>query len=127
MTDFRQEQFDHFALAYPALNISAVFKQVPEDFVVDEQLPFELSGEGEHAWLHVRKSNNNTDWVAARIAEYAAVMSPATSTVVYLSAPSSTPAILIAASVTVAMMITLKKTPRYSARKPLRKAAGFPE
>lgn len=73
MTDFRQEQFDQFALAYPALNISAVFKQVPEDFVVDEKLPFELSGEGEHAWLHVRKRNNNTDWVAARIAEYAAV------------------------------------------------------
>ena len=73
MTDFRQEQFSRFALANPALNISAGFKQLPEDFVVDEQLPFELSGQGEHAWLRVRKRNNNTDWVAARIAEYAGV------------------------------------------------------
>jgi len=73
MSDFRQEQFDQFAHAYPLLDISARFKQAPEDFVVDEELPFELTGQGEHAWLHVRKRNNNTDWVAARIAEYAGV------------------------------------------------------
>ena len=39
-------------------------------------------------------------------------MPPATSTVAYLSSPSITPPILIAASVTVAMIITLKNTPR---------------
>ena len=60
-------------------------------------------------------------------AEYSTVMPPATSTVVYLSSPSSTPPILIAASVTAAMIITLKNTPRYSARNPRRKAAGRPE
>ena len=73
MTGFRQANFDRFARAYPALNIRAGFKQVPEDFVVDEQLPFELSGQGEHVWLHVRKRDNNTDWVAARLAEHAGV------------------------------------------------------
>jgi len=73
MSEFRQEQFDQFAHAYPSLNISARFKQTPEDFIVAEELPFELTGQGEHAWLHVRKRNNNTDWVAARIAEYAGV------------------------------------------------------
>ena len=73
MSEFRQEQFDQFAHAYPSLNISTRFKQAPEDFIVAEELPFELTGQGEHAWLHVRKRNNNTDWVAARIAEYAGV------------------------------------------------------
>jgi tRNA pseudouridine13 synthase len=73
MSDFRQEQFEQFARAYPLLEISARFKQEPEDFIVEEELPFELTGQGEHAWLQVRKRNNNTDWVAARIAEHAGV------------------------------------------------------
>jgi tRNA pseudouridine13 synthase len=73
MSGFRQEQFDQFAHAYPSLDISARFKQSPEDFIVEEELPFELTGQGEHAWLKVRKRNNNTDWVAARIAEHAGV------------------------------------------------------
>jgi len=46
---------------------------MPEDFIVVEALPFELSGEGEHAWLQVTKRNANTDWVAGRIATYANV------------------------------------------------------
>ena len=45
----------------------------------------------------------------------------------YYASPSSTPPILIAASVTVAMIITLKNTPRNRARKPHRKAARRPE
>jgi tRNA pseudouridine13 synthase len=73
MPDFRQEQFDRFAHAWPSLDISARFKQSPEDFIVEEELPFELTGQGEHAWLLVRKRNNNTDWVAARIAQHAGV------------------------------------------------------
>jgi tRNA pseudouridine13 synthase len=73
MPGFKQEQFDQFAHAYPVLDASAYFKQTPEDFIVVEELPFELSGEGEHAWLQVRKRNSNTDWVAARLAEYASV------------------------------------------------------
>ena len=46
------------------------------------------------------------------LAEYAAVMVAATITVVYLSIPSKTPEILIAAKVTVAMIMTLKNTPK---------------
>ena len=79
MSEYRQEQFDRFALAYPALKISARIKQVPDDFVVEEKLPFEPCGEGEHAWLQIRKRNNNTDWVAARLAEYAGVKKHAVS------------------------------------------------
>ena len=73
MPDFRQQQFDQFARAHPALDIKAGFKQAPEDFVVDEQLSFEPCGEGEHAWLRVRKRDSNTDWVAARLADHAGV------------------------------------------------------
>jgi tRNA pseudouridine13 synthase len=73
MPDFRQEQFDQFAHAYPSLDISACFKQSPEDFIVEEELPFGLTGQGEHAWLKVRKRDNNTDWVAAGIAQHAGV------------------------------------------------------
>ena len=46
------------------------------------------------------------------VAEYTIVTVPAIRTVVRGSRPRSTPPILVAASVTVAMMITLKTTPR---------------
>ena len=65
--------FDQFVHAYPSLGISAGFKTAPEDFIVDEQLPFELSGEGEHAWLHIQKQDCNTDWVAKALAKIAGV------------------------------------------------------
>ncbi|MDD2769920.1 MAG: tRNA pseudouridine(13) synthase TruD [Methylococcus sp.] len=45
----------------------------PEDFRVDEILGFELSGQGEHAFLHIRKTGENTDYVAQRIAKLAGV------------------------------------------------------
>jgi tRNA pseudouridine13 synthase len=73
MTEFKQDQFDQLAHAYPILPVSACFKQSPEDFVVVEELPFELSGDGEHAWLLLRKRDCNTDWLASRLADYADV------------------------------------------------------
>ena len=45
----------------------------PEDFVVVEQPLVEPDGEGEHAWLWVRKRGQNTDWVAGRLARLAGV------------------------------------------------------
>lgn len=65
--------FDQFARAYESLVIRACFKTSPEDFVVEERLPFDLSGEGEHVWLHIRKSGCNTDWVARMLAKCAGV------------------------------------------------------
>ncbi|MEE9494516.1 MAG: tRNA pseudouridine(13) synthase TruD [Gammaproteobacteria bacterium] len=45
----------------------------PEDFQVIEE-PITLpEGEGEHLWLHIRKRNANTDWVAGRLARIAGV------------------------------------------------------
>lgn len=51
----------------------AVIRQVPEDFVVDEQLGFQPDGEGPHALLRVRKRGANTDWVARALAREAGV------------------------------------------------------
>jgi tRNA pseudouridine13 synthase len=45
----------------------------PEDFRVDEILGFEPSGQGEHAFLLIRKTGENTDHVAQRIARLAGV------------------------------------------------------
>lgn len=45
----------------------------PEDFVVIEQPRVEPEGQGEHAWLWVRKRGQNTDWVAGQLARLAGV------------------------------------------------------
>ncbi len=51
----------------------ACLRTVPEDFQVEEHLGYPLGGEGEHAWLHIRKRNTNTAWVAGLIADLAGV------------------------------------------------------
>lgn len=66
-----------FTLAYPTLGIKAGFKKQAEDFVVEEHLPFDLSGEGEHVWLQIRKRNTNTDWLAQQLAKHVEVKSVA--------------------------------------------------
>ncbi|TCS40732.1 tRNA pseudouridine(13) synthase TruD [Reinekea marinisedimentorum] len=48
-------------------------KQLPEDFVVIERLPEEPCGEGEHLWLKVRKTGQNTQWLAKQLARWANV------------------------------------------------------
>ncbi|RRQ20030.1 tRNA pseudouridine(13) synthase TruD [Thiohalobacter thiocyanaticus] len=45
----------------------------PEDFAVIELPLVEPAGEGEHAWLWVRKRGQNTDWVAGQLARLAGV------------------------------------------------------
>ena len=52
---------------------SAIFRQSPEDFFVNEVLGFDLTGEGEHIALHIEKCGHNTHWVAAELARYAGV------------------------------------------------------
>ncbi len=44
-----------------------------QDFVVTERLSFELSGEGEHVCLQIRKRGANTDYVAGQLARFAGV------------------------------------------------------
>lgn len=51
----------------------AVFRQAPEDFVVEEILGFALTGEGEHLWLQVEKTGLNTIDVVRRLARHTGV------------------------------------------------------
>ena len=48
-------------------------KITPEDFVVEEILGFELSGEGEHVFLLIEKRGENTEYVARQLGRYAGV------------------------------------------------------
>lgn len=43
----------------------------PEDFQVSESTGIELVDCGEHVWIRVRKRDQNTRWVAQRLAEFA--------------------------------------------------------
>ena len=52
---------------------SGIIKSDTADFLVDEIMPVQPSGEGEHLWLHIRKTGNNTDWVARQLAVWANV------------------------------------------------------
>lgn len=60
-----------FALGQP--HCMADLKQHPEDFVVEEQIAYDLSGEGEHLWVWVEKRGENSDWLAQQLADWAGV------------------------------------------------------
>ena len=52
-----------------------LYKVLPEDFIVEEQIAYQLSGEGEHLWCWVEKKSENTDWVLQQLAKWAGVPS----------------------------------------------------
>ena len=62
-----------FNFLYGRPQSSGVFKQSCEDFNVQEDLGFELTGEGEHVCLWVRKVGENTQYVARQLAKFAAI------------------------------------------------------
>jgi len=66
MADFSLD----FPFAHGRPRLIADFRSVPEDFEVAEDLGFEPSGEGEHLYLHIRKRNENTRWVAGLLARH---------------------------------------------------------
>jgi len=49
----------------------AIMKSTPSDFVVDEILDVEFSGEGEHIWLQIEKTQTHTDQVTKQLARTA--------------------------------------------------------
>lgn len=59
--------------AYGGPPIAGRIRVEPGDFRVDEELGFEPTGSGEHAFLFVEKVGANTEWVAKRLAEKAGV------------------------------------------------------
>jgi tRNA pseudouridine13 synthase len=52
---------------------SARVRVLAEDFRVVEEPRVTPTGEGEHAWLYVRKRDSNTQWVARELARHARV------------------------------------------------------
>ncbi len=57
--------------AYGEPLCKVAFRRSPEDFIVNESLVFEPDGEGEHVYLHIKKRNTNTQWLARELAHYA--------------------------------------------------------
>ena len=53
--------------------LAAAIRSAPEDFVVEEVLGFEPSGQGEHLFLIIEKRGANTVWVAQQLARWAGV------------------------------------------------------
>ncbi|WP_201606401.1 tRNA pseudouridine(13) synthase TruD [Psychrobacter okhotskensis] len=51
----------------------ATYKTHNTDFVVNEILPLEFTGEGEHLWLHIEKSGINTAYLAKLLSEWAEI------------------------------------------------------
>lgn len=51
----------------------ALLRARPEDFRVDEQIDMQREGQGEHLWLRVRKTGENTEYVARLLARAAGV------------------------------------------------------
>ncbi len=61
---------EHWRYASARPTCRAVFKQHPDDFIVEEQLGFTPTGEGEHQFIWVEKSNANTAFVAEQLAKF---------------------------------------------------------
>lgn len=61
----------HYANNEPTL--SGVIRTQPSDFKVDEKFAFDATGEGEHALLHIKKEDTNTDWLSRQISDLAGV------------------------------------------------------
>ncbi len=61
----------HYANSEPTL--SGVIRSHFSDFKVDEKFAFDATGEGEHALLHIKKQDTNTDWLSRQISDLAGV------------------------------------------------------
>ena len=59
--------------AYGGPSASGEIKALPDDFIVDEMLSFMPEGSGEHVFLHIEKSGENTEYVARLLARHAGV------------------------------------------------------
>lgn len=62
-------ELDKQAYAYGQPRLSGIIRTHFSDFKVDEKFAFEPTGEGEHALLHIKKQDTNTDWLSRQIAE----------------------------------------------------------
>ena len=68
-----QEAIADFSYAFGKPPFKGGLKDQPEDFKVQELMPHEPSGEGEHFWLDLSKRGLSTERVAKALARYAGV------------------------------------------------------
>lgn len=52
---------------------TARYRVMPEDFFVDEELPFTPDSSGEHLLVQVEKRGHNTGWLAQRLSQFAGI------------------------------------------------------
>ena len=52
---------------------TALYKAHNEDFIVQEDLGYDLDGEGEHVFIYVRKNGYNTQFIAEQLAKFAEI------------------------------------------------------
>lgn len=71
--------FNELSYAYGAPETKGRLKAQNSDFCVDEIMPIETTGEGEHLWLLIEKDGSNTDWVAQQLAKFCGLKSMAVS------------------------------------------------
>lgn len=60
----------HWAYLFGQPTATAKLKTQPDDFVVEEILGYDLSGAGEHSYVHLEKTELNTAFVAEQLAKY---------------------------------------------------------
>jgi len=73
MTTCSKDPCPEWPTSNKTLSVSALFKNRPEDFCVDEDLGFAPCGEGEHLFLRIQARNCNTEFVASQIAQFLSV------------------------------------------------------
>ncbi len=61
---------DLFRTLQPLPTINGCIKTLPDEFVVEEILPFEPVGTGEHLYIEIEKTGANTGWVAYQLASF---------------------------------------------------------
>ncbi|MEI6896996.1 MAG: tRNA pseudouridine(13) synthase TruD [Psychromonas sp.] len=62
-----------FSFLYGKPKSTGRYKQHCEDFIVTEDLGFELTGEGEHVCLWIQKIGENTQYLARQLAKFAQI------------------------------------------------------
>lgn len=65
--------FPIWSFAYGSPAGEGEIRVLPEDFIVEETLSFEPSGNGEHVFLQIQKTGENTEFVARQLARFAQV------------------------------------------------------
>ncbi len=65
--------FSSYKYANNKPSLTGVIRSHFSDFKVDEKFAFAATGEGEHALLHIKKQDTNTDWLSRQISDLAGV------------------------------------------------------